>query len=322
MSVFLVVLLFLVGLILIIKGGDLFVDAASWIAEAFRIPKFIIGATIVSLATTLPELIVSTTATAQGSLGLAIGNAVGSVNGNLGLIMGISIVCLPSMMKRTQFAVKGILMILASVLLYLFSMQGQLGIVGSICMLLVFAFFLFLNVKEARASMADEPAAGDVTHTQAQKWPMLCRFILGTAGIVIGAQLLVTYGSEIARLVGVPESVIGVTLVAIGTSLPELVTTITAIRKKQAALSIGNIIGANIIDLTVILPVCAVISGGSLPILPQTIRLDLPVCIGFCLLSILPAIISGRFRRAQGVVMLLCYAAYVAVLCINPAIGA
>ena len=122
------------------------------------------------------------------------------------------------------------------------------------------------------------------------------------------------YGTKLAQLLGVPDSIIGATLVAIGTSLPELVTTVTAIVKKQASLSIGNIIGANIIDLTLILPLCSLVSGKALPILRQNILLDMPFCFALVLMAIVPPLLTKRFHRAQGVAMLAVYAAYIGLL--------
>ncbi|MDL2205794.1 calcium/sodium antiporter [Eubacteriales bacterium OttesenSCG-928-N13] len=320
MPVIVVVLLFLLGLGLIIKGGDLFVDAATWIAEASGIPKFIVGATVVSLATTMPELLVSLIAVMNGSYGMAIGNAVGSVTANTGLIMGISVFCIPAIIKRTEFAPKGILMVVACLLLWIASLSGVLSTWGAILMLLLFIVFIAMNLKDARASMGTESAKSDVDKSRKTTIINIAKFVLGAAGTVVGARLLVDNASILARLIGIPESVIGVTLVAVGTSLPELVTTITAIRKKQSELSIGNIIGANIIDLTVILPICSLISGGQLPMLNQTLRLDLPVCLGIGLLAVVPTMIAGRFKRVQGIIMLCCYAVYVGVLCFGPQI--
>jgi cation:H+ antiporter len=132
---------------------------------------------------------------------------------------------------------------------------------------------------------------------------------------VLGAQLLVDNGSELARRLGIPEGIIGVTIIAVGTSLPELVTTLTAIAKKQSSLSIGNIIGANVIDLTLILPVSSVITQGSLPVAEQSIRLDFPVCILVCLIAVVPPLLTERFRRWQGVALLATYGVYLVVLC-------
>jgi len=295
MPTLLIVLLFLLGVVLIVKGGDAFVDAASWIAEAFHIPKFIVGATIVSLATTLPELLVSAIAASQGKTEMAI-----------------SIFCMPSVMKRSSFAFKGLLMVFAAGLLYALSSGGELLFGQSFLLLAVFAVFLLANLWDAKcaigtASRDSRPEGGLALN--------LAKFALGTAGIVLGAQLLVDNGSALARLLGVPEGIIGVTVIAIGTSLPELVTTLTAIAKKQASLSIGNIIGANIIDLTLILPVSAWLAQGSLPISAQSARLDFPACFLVCLIAVLPPLLTERFRRWQGLLLLAVYAGYLSVLC-------
>ena len=143
----------------------------------------------------------------------------------------------------------------------------------------------------------------------------LLKFALGTAGIVWGADLLVNNGSELARFIGISERVIGVTIVAVGTSLPELITTITAIVKKQSSLSVGNILGANIIDLTLILPLSSLVSGQPLPITAGFARFDLPVCLLVGSIALVPALAAGRFRRWQGVLLLAVYGVYVALTC-------
>ncbi|MEG1658325.1 MAG: calcium/sodium antiporter [Oscillibacter sp.] len=311
-----VVLFFLIGLILIVKGGDWFLDGAVWIAETTGIPRFIIGATIVSLATTLPELTVSVTGVLQGEIDLAVGNAVGSVTANIGLILGISVVCIPSMVSKKQFNSKAILMALGAALLWMFCRGGELTVLPSLLLFAVFALYLVNNILDARTGMAESreehgPRKGVSRRQMALK---LFLFAIGIAAIVIGSRLLITYGSELALVLGVPSSIIGVTMVAIGTSLPELVTTLTAIAKKEASMSVGNIIGANIIDLTMILPVCSAVSGGRLAIGAQTTALDLPMCMAMVLLAIIPPLFKGKFYRWQGFAMLTLYAAYVVVL--------
>ena len=319
MSPIVIVLLFLLGLALVIKGGDFFVDAATWIAEVSGIPKFLIGATIVSLATTLPELLVSLIASAEGSIGIAVGNAVGSVTANVGLIMGISVVCMASVIDRRQQAFKFIMMTAAIALLYAFSAGGSLGMVGSVIMLAMFLAYMVESVMGARSAMRADTGEDKPARDQRTVLVNAVKFVAGVAGIVVGARLMVDYGTELARLLGVPESIIGATLVAVGTSLPELVTTITALVKKQASLSIGNIIGANIIDLTLILPLCSIVSGKALPILPQNIRLDMPFCLGLSLLAVLPPLITSRFHKWQGAAMLGIYAVYIVLLCTGAA---
>lgn len=315
MSAPVIILLFLLGLALIIKGGDYFVDAASWIAEASGVPKFLIGATIVSLGTTMPELLVSLMASAQGSIGIAVGNAVGSVTANIGLIMGISVVCIAAAVNRREQGFKFVMMAAAIVLLLAFSLGGSLSIFGSIVLLIMFLAYMAESVMSARRAMKADSGEDKPATDRKTVVTNVVKFIAGVAGIVIGARLMVNYGTELARLFGVPESIIGATLVAVGTSLPELVTTITAIVKKQSSLSIGNIIGANIIDLTMILPLCSVVSGKALPILRQNIALDMPFCLGLVLLAIVPPLITGKFHKLQGVAMLLVYAVYVVLLC-------
>ena len=314
MSAIVIVLLFLLGLVLIIKGGDFFVDAASWIAEASGVPKFLIGATIVSLGTTMPELLVSLMAAAEGSIGIAVGNAVGSVTANIGLIMGTSVVCIAAAANRREQGFNFVMMVAAIALLLIFSLDASLSLPESVIILVLFVAYMVRSVLSARSAMKADSGEEKAPKDKRTVVTNILKFIAGVAGIVIGARLMVNYGSALARLFGVPESIIGATLVAVGTSLPELVTTITAIVKKQASLSIGNIVGANIIDLTLILPLCSVISGKALPILRQNIVLDMPVCLGLCLLAVVPPLISQRFHKWQGVAMLVSYAGYMAAL--------
>ncbi len=312
MDIFLTVLLFIIGLILIVKGGDYFVDASGAIAEASGIPKFIVGATIVSFATTLPELIVSVIATIDGKESLASGNAIGSVTANLGLIMGISIVCIPSIVKRREIALKGLLMILACTLLLIFSLFKTLKV--QYCLILLSIFFVFMaeNIITAKKALIAQNPQNQKTNMAKNVF----YFIIGCLGIVFGADMLVNNGSKLALMIGIPESIVGVTIIAVGTSLPELVTTISAIVKKEASLSIGNIIGANIMDLSVILPVCSIISGFKLNINTQNAYLDLPVCLLISLLAIIPPLIIKKFKRIQGFIILACYIVYMTVLCV------
>ena len=316
MSYFLVVFLFLIGLLLIIKGGDFFVDSAVWFAEALNVPKFIIGATIVSFATTLPELLVSVFASLKGETGMvmAAGNAIGSVSANLGLIMGISLLAIPAAIKRREFAFKGILMVLTCALLWLFARDGNIGILESIIMLCFFVIFMAENTLAAKKHMSSSEK-NEVSKSDLGKNILL--FVVGITGIVVGSRLLVDNGSEIARMFGISEEIISITIIAIGTSLPELVTTLTAISKKQSSLSVGNIIGANIIDLAIILPICSLVSGGTAAIEVQTYAVDIPVCLGISLISVVPPLIFGRLRRTQGAFMLIAYISYITFVCVT-----
>lgn len=306
-----VILLFVVGLVLIIKGGDWFVDSAVFIANLTGIPKFIIGATIVSVATTLPELTVSVTGVIDGELDLAVGNAVGSVTANIGLIMGISLVCMPAVIKRSQFWIKGTLMSAAALLLWVLCKDGTLHMLPSFALFVLLAVYVWDNIRDAKNDVgSDEREVVDKKDLPKQ----IVMFIIGIAAIVVGSKLLIEYGSEIALLLGVPSAIIGVTMVAIGTSLPELITTLTAIRKKESSMSIGNIVGANIIDLAMILPICSVVSDGKLTIAEQSYALDMPMCFAMTLIAVLPPLIKGKLYRWQGILMLALYAVYVVIL--------
>lgn len=337
-------LLFGVGLFLIIKGGDWFVDSASWIAEVLGVPKFVIGATIVSIATTLPEMIVSIQATLKGNVDMAAGNAIGSVTANTALIMGIFILFMPFTVKRKEFAPKALMMLGASVTLVLgciftakeaMTFENEtneyytLSHLGLLALIVIFAVFFVENfISLKRQNKQIEPSPENIglqqeddiiptkeNATKAQWAKNIAYFVLGAVGIVIGADLLVDYGTRIASSLGIPQRVISVVAIAIGTSLPELVTAITALRKKLGALSVGNILGANIIDLTLILPICSFVSmgrgTGPLAVSASSVTVDMVVCIAAVAVAVIPAIITQKFQKWQGALMLAGYFGYV-----------
>lgn len=334
MELMITILLFLVGIVLIVKGGDLFVDAATWMAEVSGIPKVIIGATVVSLATTLPEMLVSVIAAVDGKVDMAVGNAVGSVTANIGLIMAISLVFMPGVINRKDYVPKAVLMFCASLVIVASGRAGNIGAFLSIILIAIFLLFLFENIRSTKNSMNKTGTAAQfdnkaaalhaaegaavLSKTQTQKSVVfinLAKFAAGAVGIVVGANLLVNNGSELARYIGISERIIGVTLVAVGTSLPELVTTVTAIVKKQSSLSIGNILGANIIDLTLILPVSMVCAGKPLPIAASSAALDFPACLLVGCIAVFPMIITSKFKRWQGFALLGVYAVYLVLTC-------
>ena len=310
------ILLLIVGLVLIIKGGDFFVDAATWMAEVSGIPKLIVGATVVSIATTLPELLVSSMAAWEGSVDMAIGNAIGSVTANTGLILAIGIICIPAIIKRSEYLLRVCLLLGASTLIVVVgSVWGEVGLIASILLIIIFIVAMYDNVHQALIAMRSgkEEKLGPEQKTKKIIIINIVKFVLGAVGIVIGARLLVDNGTTIAQIAGVPERVISVTIIAIGTSLPELVTTITAVVKKQGSLSVGNIIGANIMDLTMIMPICCLISGSSLPVHETVARIDFPACLICGCVAMLPTMFTKKFTRWQGILLLVIYAAYLVI---------
>lgn len=341
-EIVLALFLLLLGIALIVKGGDFFVDAASWIAEVSGLPQVLIGATIVSVATTLPELIVSIIATARGSAEIAVGNAVGSVVANLGLIMAISLFFMPGKVNRKDYLFKSGVLVAAVLNLLLIGFFGGMRdgqhILNVGLGMIVFELFIvfvgenvYMAVKSLKKPLnelspesngantpmpqAEAPAEESEPVKKDKKTVLInvLKFIGGAAGIVGGAELLVSNGQKLARLAGVPEGIIAVTLVAIGTSLPELVTTITAIVKKKSSISVGNIIGANILDMTMILPICAIVSGGALIVPRQAILLDIPFCLGLSLIAVVPMLLTKKFHRWQGITLFAVYGAYIAL---------
>ena len=308
------VVIFLVGLVLTIKGGDWFVDSASWFAEATGIPKFVVGATIVSFATTLPEMLVSVRAAMNGSAQLAIGNAIGSVTANTTLIMGVSLVAMAGVVGRKAFSLKGGLLLAAIVGLTILSLNSVLPVWSAFVLWAIFLVFMVSNLLEGKKSAGAEKVE---SYEKKEIPTKILFFVLGTASIVFGAEFLVSSGKMIAAGMGISEAIIGFTVIALGTSLPELVTTLTAIRKKENSLSVGNIIGANIIDTTLILPLCAVINGQPLPVERINLVFDFPVCIAACAVAIVPTIIQGKFKKWQGYALLAIYALYLLFLVLN-----
>ena len=317
-----VLALLIIGLVLIIKGGDYFVDGASWLAEVSGIPKFIVGATIVSIATTLPEIVVSLIS-AKNEPDMAIGNAVGSVVFNTGIIMAIALIAQPFIIKRKDYAFKGILLTVVMALLAIFSFQGVdlgninaettglFGFIGAVILLILFIVFIVENVISAKRNAAENADEEKPVATKQTLTVNLLKLIGGAAGIAVGAILLKDNAATLAAMAGIPQAVIGVTVLAIGTSLPELVTMIIAVKKGEASLSIGNIIGANTIDLAIILPLSAFIAGGAgLTVTNIHLLLTMPVTLLIILIGIVPTLVFKKFARWQGFTMMAIYLAY------------
>jgi len=302
------------GLLLTVKGGDLFVAAAVALARGLGVPAFLVGATVLSLATTLPELAVSLLAAGRGADGIAAGNAVGSVNANLGLILGLGLCLAPGALEGRQRAPL-LLMAGAAGLLAALCAGGTLDGGGALLLIALGVFHLAGSAASARRHARRQPPGN-----RPPAWALASRALAlaaGAAAIAAGARLLCDYGAALARLCGVPEGVIGATLVAAGTSLPELAAALAALRRGEAGLSVGNVVGANLIDLTLILPLCALERGGSLPLPPQTLAVDLPACLALAALAAGPALASGRFRRWQGALLLAGYGAYAGVVALS-----
>lgn len=302
--------LFVLGILLIFKGGDVFVDAASWLSEAMGVSKAVIGATVVSLATTLPEYLISTIAVLKGYNGLSIGNAVGSLIANIGLAFALLCILAPGKVTDRTFGVKGALMLLATGLLWAFCLDGSVTSSEGVALLAVFAVSVFVNIRYSK----DDETGQRKSVVPGETARNMAKFVAGAAAIVFGSNLIVDNAQFIARRYGVSEALIGLTVVAAGASLPELVTSAAAIIKKQNAISIGNIIGANILDATLILSTGAFVSGGGLAVSRETVRIDLPMALLLMLITVIPTAMGKKIYCRQGFVLFAIYAAYIVAI--------
>ena len=297
------------GLFLIIKGGDLFVEAAEFIAEASGIPRFIVGATVVSLATTLPEMLVSVIAASKGETEMAVGNAVGSVTANVGLILGLAFIIMQGHFLRKDYLFKSLLLIAAVVLIVVFGFMGEINLLCSLLLFVIFFGFLWENLRMGLCSFSKSAV---IATPKTAILYRLFAFLLGGGGITLGAELLVDNGKILAvDILGISEKAVAVTLLAVGTSLPELATCLTAIHKGSFSLTAGNVLGATVLDLTLIPPICAIVSGGSLPISRDLARLDIPFCLSIILLALVPSLIKQKTGKATGLCLLVAYTLYI-----------
>lgn len=311
--------LFVLGLVIIVKGSDYFLDASVWVAKAFGVPQIIIGATIVSLCTTLPELVSSCTAALRGSGDMALGNAVGSIIFNTSLILGIVLIFTRVRIRREIFLVKGAFMLGAITVALLLALPGPdsrgLGIerYEGLVLLVIMLVFLVVNYYEsihAEAPVgAEAEAAAEARGDYRRLWPNVCKFLGGAVAVAIGAFVLVEFGQRLARNFHVNEAVISLVFVALGTSLPELFTAVTAIRKRAENISVGNIFGANVLNMALVVGTSATVRPLK-PLDAWLAPLDIPVALAVCTLAFVSGLFRGTVGIKTGVILLLCYLAY------------
>lgn len=311
--------LFAVGLVLLIKGGDWFVDSATGIAKRFRVPEIIIGATVVSIGTTLPEVMVSATAAVNGNGAIAYGNAIGSIICNTALIAALTIAIRPAPVNRKAITMP-VLFFFISAAIYLVAAYGfgsfdrWLGIV----MLCVFAVYMILTIRQGFKN----PVQAEDHEEEGPEGSLLkdiVVLVVSAALIAVGADMLEGSSVSLATMAGIPTEVVGVTIVALCTSLPELVTAITALAKGHGALSLGNIIGANIFNLVLVSGVAVTLSPFQVPAGSEilgyntSLVMEIPVMLGVMALMTLPALLRKKLYRWQGGALLAIYVAFVVV---------
>ena len=373
MGMLISVALFAVGLVLLIKGGDWFVDGATGIAKRFNLPDIVVGATVVSIGTTLPEVMVSTTGALAGSGAMAYGNAIGSIICNTALIAAISITCNPGPVNVKSMKTPVIFFFCSAALYCVASyFLGEFPRWMGFVMLAIFVVYTILTVRnglknpDAAAEEEEEAEAADMAGLwkeiallgicavviallsslvtgllmaaafavyiflktmdakksagQGKKlWEELLLLAVGAAVIAVGADFLVEHGQIIAIGLGVPETVVALLFVALGTSLPELVTTITSLKKGRASLGVGNVIGANVFNLVLVSGVAVSLAPFEVPCenflldtgLNMSLVFEIPVMVGVMVLMTVPALVFKKLGRWQGIALLGIYAAFV-----------
>ena len=313
-------LLIVVGFALVAKGGDLFVDSSIRIGKALAIPRIVIGGTLVSLATTAPELVVSVTAALRGDPGMALGNAIGSCICNIGLIVGAVALIVPVDADRADFIRRALWMAAGGLLVVGFSWDLSMErVFGGILLAGAFGYlgwdlFGFLRARQGGDTASEVDAEARAGLGGAVAW-----FTLGGGCVLAGSYFLVTSGQNLALAAGIPSSVIGFTVIAIGTSVPELVTGVTAARKGVPDLSLGNIVGANVLNLFLIVGLSSAIAPLNLDLFSQ--RYGFPWMAVFFLMVIATVLKYGVVRRTAGIVLLTLYALYTAGIGVGIALG-
>ena len=311
------VLLFAVGLVLLIKGGDWFVDGATGIARRFNLPDIIVGATVVSIGTTLPEVMVSVTGAMQGQGAMAYGNAIGSIICNTSLIAAISVACNPGPVNVKTMKMPVIFFFFSAAVYCMAAyILGEFPQWLGFVLLAIFVVYMLITVRQGLKNPSEAHEDDEEGSKPKQLWQELLLLVGGAAVIAVGADLLVDNGTFIAQELGVPETVIALTFVALGTSLPELVTTITSLRKGHASLGIGNVIGANIFNLVLVSGTSVALAPFEVPVgkllmgQNASLVLDIPVMLGVMLLLTVPALTTKKLHRWQGIALLCVYAAF------------
>ena len=314
------VLLFIVGLVLLIKGGDWFVDGATGVAHRFHLPELLIGATIVSIGTTLPEVMVSATSAATGHGEIAYGNAIGSIICNTSLVAAITIAIKPAKIERKSLIVPviffGIAATIYALVAYLTGYFARWVGIVLLCIFIAYVVIQILMIRKQPKEEVQELVEENEEKKDSSILKEIFLIVIGAALIAIGADLLVDNGSLIAKEIGVPESVIALTFVALGTSLPELVTAITSLVKGHGSLSLGNIIGANLFNLILVSGVATTISPFIVPAskmvfgINSSLLIDIPLVFIVMGLMLIPALIRGKLSKWQGIVLLVIYLAF------------
>ena len=308
--------LLLIGLVTLIAGGEFLVRGAVGIAQKFRLSSLVIGMTVVSFGTSAPELIVSVKAALYGSSEIALGNVIGSNIANIALVLGITVLIFPLPVDRNSKIIDWPMMFFASILFYIFALSGDISRTEGIIMfllLIIFVVFLIWNSRRKSSKLLEEEVF--VIPTPRQFLFALTFLLIGLVGLYFGAEWLLIGAVDIARDLGMEERVIGITIVAFGTSVPELVTSGVAAYRKETDISIGNLIGSNIFNIMAVIGITVIIK--PINVSENTLNIDMIWMIGIAALLLPMLILGKKINRLKGVVLISTYVAYISILLLS-----
>ncbi|MBN2778329.1 MAG: calcium/sodium antiporter [Bacteroidales bacterium] len=309
------------GIIILLLSGNWLVKSGSAIAEYFKIPPFIVGVTIVSFGTSAPELFVSLNAAISGSPDIAIGNVVGSNIANIGLVLALSAIVITIPVQRSTIRFDFPILIFASIIITVFMLDLMISRYEGIIMMSMMLVYLFFIIKFNRVKKADKiivfKTKNDVTRSKSSLFKSILVVIISCLGLLVGSNILVEGAGNIATSLGVSERIVSITVIAFGTSIPELATSLIAAFKKQIDIGVGNVIGSNIFNIFVITGLSSTVS--PLDVNPTTMSFDIYFLLGFVVLTGLFFIPlkNPQITRLKGLILLFAYFAYYVVLFYN-----
>ena len=306
-------LLICVGLIMLVFGGDILVRGASAIAKKLNLSPLVIGMTVVAFGTSAPELMVSVKAALMGSPEIALGNVIGSNIANVSLVLGITVLIYPLAIDRNSKIIDWPMMLFSSILFYLFALDYSISLLeGIIFFAILVAFTAFIIVNSRRKNKSYEP---DLQEVIPNFWIANAKILIGLVLLYFGSEWLVSGAVEIAKSFGVEERIIGVTVIAVGTSIPELAASVIAAIKKEADISIGNLVGSNIFNITSVIGITAMIK--PIEVTAKTINPDMYWMIGVALGLGLILFFWKTINRWHGISLVLAYSIYIAILAMS-----
>lgn len=306
MLIAVLVLCLIFGIIVILKSGDLLIESSLNISKCTGLSEQFIGATLLSFATTAPELFVSCISASKGSAEISVNNGLGSIICNIGLVLAISLVALTQKVNKKEFNFKAYILIFVFLLLFAFCLNGNISKLEGALLILTYVAFLIVTIKNIKNNAYNK-------NKKVKKKELIFNiimFLLGAIGVALSANLLVNSAQKLALKLNISEAVIALTVLAIGTCLPELVSTLTAIKKKTLNLALGNIVGANIMNCTILMGISSILSQETLKISPQTQFITIPFCIIFNFILLLPILFKQKTFKIQGILMLFTFFVY------------